>query len=577
MKEFFSWKLLICLIFVSKGIFAQADVNHPVYQKEHSFNDIVVNEIMFTQINKEPEWIEIYNRQSDSINLRKWKVSDGTTTAVLSLVDLFIQPRSFLVLVKDSTLSAFYPYSFPLHIVAEFPSLNNTGDNVIITDSLGFTIDSLRYTPQQGGANGHSLERLFVDSSSLTNTNWKQSVSANRATPGKQNSVTPKQFNLQAVSLSCSQKYNLAGDTLRLALKIKNIGTQTASGARVLVYNDADLDTIPRTTELLFSQQCADIAAADSAAVQLQCGVLSNQFSRYIAVIVFANDEDTSNNRLDYTITPMVLNEHRGDIVINEIMYAPINKEPEWIELYNRKTNTVNLREWKVTDSKDTAALSTGDLLIQPCSFLVLSKDTAVSSFYPYSFPLHIVAKFPSLNNTGDNVIITDSLGFVIDSLRYTPQQGGANGHSLERVLVDSFSLTNTNWKQSVSTYHATPGKVNSQSNLQGTGQRGLSFNPNPFSPDGDGFEDFMTITIGAGFNLANISITIFDQKGRQVRKLLNNEPRALPAFIVYDGMSDNKSLLRMGIYIAYAEVTDAVSGKKETFKKVFVVAQKLN
>jgi len=38
-------------------------------------------------------------------------------------------------------------------------------------------------------------------------------------------------------------------------------------------------------------------------------------------------------------------------ILINEIMYAPVGDEPEWIELLNTSTDTLDLRGWRMSDS----------------------------------------------------------------------------------------------------------------------------------------------------------------------------------------------------------------------------------
>jgi len=41
----------------------------------------------------------------------------------------------------------------------------------------------------------------------------------------------------------------------------------------------------------------------------------------------------------------------KGDLLINEIMYAPTGDEPEWVEFYNAAPDSINLKNWKISDS----------------------------------------------------------------------------------------------------------------------------------------------------------------------------------------------------------------------------------
>ena len=47
-----------------------------------------------------------------------------------------------------------------------------------------------------GNVGGKSLERISVDVLSNDPTNWGTSISINKATPGKTNSLTPKDYDL---------------------------------------------------------------------------------------------------------------------------------------------------------------------------------------------------------------------------------------------------------------------------------------------------------------------------------------------------------------------------------------------
>ena len=103
-----------------------------------------------------------------------------------------------------------------------------------------------------------------------------------------------------------------------------------------------------------------------------------------------------------------------------------------------------------------------------------------------------------------------------------------------------------------------------------------FNFHPNPFSPDNDGYEDFSEINFKLPFNNAQIRIKIFDDKGRLVRTLINNQSVSAEGAIIFDGLNDNGHPLKIGMYIVFLEAVDYNSGKIFALKDVIVVARKL-
>ncbi|NIQ09687.1 MAG: hypothetical protein GWO23_08385, partial [Gammaproteobacteria bacterium] len=53
-----------------------------------------------------------------------------------------------------------------------------------------------------------------------------------------------------------------------------------------------------------------------------------------------------------------------------------------------------------------------------------------------------------TLKNGGDNVVVANAEGVIIDSLRYSPEWGG-EGVSLERRRANRSSLYSENWADS--------------------------------------------------------------------------------------------------------------------------------
>ncbi|MGH2575715.1 MAG: gliding motility-associated C-terminal domain-containing protein, partial [Ignavibacteria bacterium] len=103
-----------------------------------------------------------------------------------------------------------------------------------------------------------------------------------------------------------------------------------------------------------------------------------------------------------------------------------------------------------------------------------------------------------------------------------------------------------------------------------------ISISPNPFSPDGDGFEDFTIINYKLTSYFSQLRVKIFDIKGRLLRTLLNNQTSGSNGSIVFDGLDDEKQKLRLGIYIVFLEALDNQKGTVEKLKSTVVVAAKL-
>lgn len=165
----------------------------------------------------------------------------------------------------------------------------------------------------------------------------------------------------------------------------------------------------------------------------------------------------------------IVSNNNYGDIIINEIMYAPLSGEPEWIELFNRTNNTIFLKGWSITDIYTTpvTVIINSDISIEPKSYLIISKDSTIfNSHHVIPAPV-LKLNIPPLNNDGDGVVLKDNTDMMIDSVLYSPQWGGTDGYSLERRSSEINTLLSSNWGTSLDHERSTPGRINSLAQKQ--------------------------------------------------------------------------------------------------------------
>ena len=447
-----------------------------VFPPGNNYNDVVINEIMYAPSSGEPEWVELYNRTDSPINLRKWKFSDASSTVTITNTDKFIPAKSFIVLTADSSILNFY--NVPSEIIKfSLPSLNNTGDAVMIKDSIGVKIDSLYYSPEWGGnLGGRSLERVSPDLSSLDPANWGTSVNIFKATPGVINSITQKDYDITVSEILFNPQFPLEGDTVYVSAKVKNPGINDANFSLQL-FEDTNLDSIP---DLLVAElQNLFLSSEDSNVYNFNYSIENIQSRRgFLVNAIFPADQDTTNNKIYKTIEPGIPPQ---SIVINEIMYSPLGGEPEWIELYNRTNEVINLNGWSINDvyTTPTYAVIEEDVFIEPNSYLVLSRSSAIYNFHWFIPSGVFVLPIPSLNNDVDGVVVKDDRGLQIDSVLYYSQWGGTNGHSLERVSVNAESNLATNWGSSFDIEQSTPGRINSLTPKQfDLSVAGLNFNP---------------------------------------------------------------------------------------------------
>ncbi|MBN1892856.1 hypothetical protein JW906_00095, partial [bacterium] len=119
----------------------------------------------------------------------------------------------------------------------------------------------------------------------------------------------------------------------------------------------------------------------------------------------------------------------------------------------------------------------------------------------------------------------------------------------------------------------ATPGARNSVS-FEGSGSGVLlDADPNPFSPDGDGFEDITVIHYRLPENLCNLMLRIFDIRGRLVRILIGGLDSGGEGSVIWDGTCDSGMKAVTGLYIVCLEGLHHARGLMFSEKRVIAVA----
>ncbi|MBI4534630.1 MAG: lamin tail domain-containing protein [Ignavibacteriae bacterium] len=555
---------------------------------------IRINEIMYAPPAGIPEWVELINVSPDTIDLKNWKVGNRSPSSryVISASALLLPPAAYMVVAKDTALIRGSYAGIPGLVVqaSSLPTFlwNNGGDAVVLLDGRGGVMDSVLFSSVWGGTGGVSLERIDALSFSTDSANWSSSVDSLGGTPGRANSVVAVDHDLRALRASSNVSLN---QIARLSVTVQNVGKLPSSQFQILLYDDANGDSLWSADEL-FSQVVVSqsLSPRDTLVSDIEWMNPGGGLHNVIARIDYPPDSRLSNNVL---LFPVRVGYAGRMLVIDEVMFAPSTGNAEYVEMVNVSDQSVDLRQWTITDrpassgSVNESILSSESSMLQQGEIFVLASDSSILTLFPYlrTFDPRLITVVNKsglgLNNDGDDIVLRDLTGAVIDSVSYLPawhNPGVADktGRSLEKINPRLGSNDARNWSTCANPAGGTPGLQNSIHATVLPSQSRLSFSPNPFSPDGDGHEDFTIIQYEIPLLVSVIRVRIYDVKGRLIRTVANNEPAGSRGQIVWDGRDDSGQKARIGMYIVLFEAIDDRGGIVETTKAVVVLAGRL-
>jgi hypothetical protein len=545
-------------------------------------NAVAINEVMYGPLAGEPEWFELNNTTTGECSLREWRVSNrnSATRYRITGLDIRLGPSGYAVITRDTALLRAAHPGIDAVVVAS-PALptflfNNAGDAVVVFDSIGAVVDSIHYLPSWGGQEGRSLERREPGGSSADPANWGTSEDSSGSTPGGQNSLTPLDSNLQLRHLSLDVR---PGGGFDLVTRVRNAGRTPSAAFRVAFSRDADSGGSGE--ELIAELAVAEaLAPGDSIGLSAPWNAAPPGRQRIIGRLAYPPDMRNADN---ITIDTVEVPYPASSLVINEIMYDPLAGDAEYVELFNRSKDIIGAQGWQLTDTRENRNHRLRGFVLPPGEYLVVAADTAIYRRFASLDSNHTIVPSSSatLNNSGDDVLLLDPTGRAIDSVHYVPEWHNAlvddpSGRSLERLSAELPSTDGRNWGTSADPRGGTPGMRNSLQVPPGSIGAGVAGIPNPFSPDGDGFEDRTVIAYSLPGAAALIRLRIFDSLGRPVRVLADGEPSGPHGNIVWDGMTDRRLKAPIGIYIVLLEALDSRGGELERLKGVIVVAGRL-
>jgi hypothetical protein len=280
-----------------------------------------------------------------------------------------------------------------------------------------------------------------------------------------------------------------------------------------------------------------------------------------------------------------------GSVLINEVLFNPPTGGDDFVELVNVSETPISVHHLKLAARNDTLALkqiyaiSITTRYLYPGHYLTCTKDPQlVIPFYISNDPetFCTMKSFPTYpNDAGTVVLLNDSLE-VLDEFSYTakmhsPFLANVKGVSLERISWTKPTSDHSNWTSAAgSAGFATPGLPNSQTEIKTETTENIVVEPIVFSPNGDGYNDQLTIRFSLDKPGYIANIRIFDVIGRPVKFLVKNQSLAQEGSWIWKGDSDSNQRLNLGVYIILVELFDS-EGHTKTFKKTCTLTDRLN
>lgn len=526
------------------------------------------------------EWIELKNTTAFPINLSGWTIGDGGGTSG-PMPNYILKSDSFVIVCTGSAVPLLTPFGKTISVTS-FPSLDNVGETLSLISNDGTVIHAVAYNvswyqnPVKADG-GWTLEMIDTKNPCAGSSNWKESADASGGTPGKKNSVDGN--NKDATAPGLLRAY--ASDASTLVLLFDEPLDSTKAAAK---NNYSISDGIGNPTNAL------PVGPLFNRVILTLTGTL--QVNKIYTVTV-SGVTDCGNNSIGVKNNTRVglaaATTDSLDVVVNEILFNPKSGGYDYVELYNRSNKIIDFKQLYLGNRNSSAQianlkqLGTETLLFFPGDYIAVteSKDW-VKNNYLAKNPGNFIelASMPSYNDDTSNIVLYNINGKIVDEFAYSDKWHFAlidnnEGVSLERIDYNGKTQTKENWHSAAtSAGYGTPTYQNSQFHIDQQVQGEIKLTPEVFSPDNDGFDDFLTINYQFPERGYLANITIFDASGRPVRVLQKNALCTTSGYFRWDGLNDKLQKVPVGAYVVYTEIFN-LQGKTKKFKNTVVVARR--
>jgi len=551
------------------------------------FNQLLITEIM---ANETPvvglpgsEYVEVHNPSATAVldlaGVRLLKPSSTSNPAVFPAGAVLL-PGEYAVVCGSTRAGQFAGFG-KVFGLTNFPSLTNAGDQLVLRSHAGQTLFEISYSDtwykdSKKKNGGWALEMVDTANPCASLANWTASQDASGGTPGRANSV--RATNPDQTPPALLRALASGPTAVRLFFSEK---LDSAAVANTALYTFSPTTTITRATAVAPDFRTVDLMLG--AAMQPNQPVTVTVQRTVDCVGNATGAAATATFALPGTAAP-------GDVVINEILFNPRTYAVDFVELLNRSNKYLDVQGWTLSNQKpdgtlDTKPVTAAPYVLAPHQLVVLTeRPDVVQAQYPTS---HDAAAFlavtalPTYPDDAGIVSVSSATGVLLDQYAYDKSQHLAllsdlNGVSLERIRADGPSVAGNFHSAASAVGYATPGRANSQYQDDPGGDKLFRLEPEVFTPDEDGQQDFTTLNYQFDQPGYAVTVTIYDAQGRLTRQLVRNETLPLRGFVPWDGLTDQGRKAPTGAYVLLIELLHPASGERRQFKKTVVVGARL-
>lgn len=419
--------VIIFLGFVPKGAYSQSP--QP--------GDIVITEYM-PKPSSVKEYVELYNKRSVPFNIDGFKLKDDGSDS--HTIDnggtLTIPAESFIVISLDAS-----DY-FTVDYVYSGVSLNDSGDEIVLTNGNGTEIARVNYTGtsvEQGKADVlDDIQNVGsegqADISNYRNSNDDISDSGDKGSPGAKGSSTPTVLDedptVRILKSSFTASEGSGSKAITVILEDPDGSAVDVDLARDTEESESESgdfeESSPVTLSFSSSANDGDSLFAytptedtDHEGDEASTFYLTNLSTSGNATIAYA---DTT----ELTIT----DNDNPNVVLNEIYADPADDangdgntstdSDEFVEIFNNESVNVDISSWEITDNNGVKhTFAEGTVLRANESIVVFDNSGTPSGSFGGS-KVMVSDNDLSLSNSSETITLKDSDGDAIDSHNYS-------------------------------------------------------------------------------------------------------------------------------------------------------------
>ncbi|MCK9413410.1 MAG: lamin tail domain-containing protein [Prolixibacteraceae bacterium] len=280
----------------------------------------------------------------------------------------------------------------------------------------------------------------------------------------------------------------------------------------------------------------------------------------------------------------------KSELLISEVLFNPFPEGCDFVEIYNNSSHAVDISGLFLATRdaslvlKQLTQLSVSQQYLDPGAYLaVTTSPEGIRRFYKTRCGecLLKTQKFPTMTDKNGCVVLLDKDMSVLDEMKYDedmhdPLISEVEGISLERISFAVEASRKENWHSAAkSSGYATPGYQNSVIELSGQSPGIVSVDPVVFTPNGDGLNDQLKISVKTDDLGWILNITILNCAGRVVRNLANNVTTGLSDQVVWDGLDGEFQKVQPGIYILNISLFNR-DGRHRKERRACIVSDRL-